>query len=64
MLIMLCSQPQATEFIQRKEICRDLQNELSAHSRCVLAKESEVGSVGHINLKKVISYNSYSWSIS
>ncbi|KAA8593319.1 hypothetical protein FQN60_009435, partial [Etheostoma spectabile] len=36
---------QATEVIQSNEICRDLQSKLSAQSRCLLEKESEIHSL-------------------
>ncbi|XP_060899083.1 golgin subfamily B member 1 isoform X2 [Labrus mixtus] len=36
------AQSQATDLIQSNEICKDLQNKLSAQSRCLLEKESEI----------------------
>ncbi|XP_037633067.1 coiled-coil domain-containing protein 30 isoform X1 [Sebastes umbrosus] len=36
---------QATELIQSNEICRELQNKLSAQSRCLLETESEIHSL-------------------
>ncbi|KAM9361304.1 coiled-coil domain-containing protein 30 [Symphorus nematophorus] len=39
------AESQATELIQSNEICRDLQNQLSAQSRCLLEKESEIYSL-------------------
>ncbi|XP_044073763.1 coiled-coil domain-containing protein 30 isoform X2 [Siniperca chuatsi] len=36
---------QATELIQSNEVCRDLQNKLSAQSTCLLEKESEIHSL-------------------
>uniref|UniRef100_UPI0037E74B79 coiled-coil domain-containing protein 30 n=1 Tax=Semicossyphus pulcher TaxID=241346 RepID=UPI0037E74B79 len=39
------SKYQATELIQRNEICKDLEDKLSAQSRCLLEKESEINSL-------------------